>query len=236
MNEPESIDSYRATRNQLEHYFDRTAVDAWSKLTSDAPVSRIRATVRAGRQAMRDTLLGWLPADLDGARLLDAGCGTGLLATEAARRGADVTAVDLSPNLIRLARERVPQRFDRGRIVFHEGDMLDPQLGVFDYVVAMDSVIHYHGEDICDMLAAMAERAHSAVLATFAPKTPLLAAMHASGRLFPRADRAPQIKPISERRLRRLLAREPRLAAWQAGRSQRISRGFYISQALEVRR
>ena len=92
--------SYIARRGELEHYFDRTAVDAWKRLTSDAPVGRMRATVRAGRDAMRDTLLSWLPEDLRGARLLDAGCGTGALAIEAARRGADVLAIDISPTLV----------------------------------------------------------------------------------------------------------------------------------------
>ena len=74
-------------RGQIETYFERTAVQAWARLTSDAPVSGVRAKVRAGRDEMRSTLLGWLPADLTGRRLLDAGCGTGALAVEAARRG-----------------------------------------------------------------------------------------------------------------------------------------------------
>jgi len=87
--------TYEQRRGQLETYFDRTAVDAWSRLTSDAPVGRIRATVRAGRNQMRNVLLDWLPADLSGRRLLDAGCGTGALAIEAARRGAQVIAIDL---------------------------------------------------------------------------------------------------------------------------------------------
>ena len=83
-----TIATYLERRGELETYFDRTAVDAWAKLTSDAPVGRIRATVRAGRDEMRDTLLSWLPQNMSGARLLDAGCGTGALAIEAARRGA----------------------------------------------------------------------------------------------------------------------------------------------------
>lgn len=77
--------TYTDRRQQVEAYFDRTAVDAWARLTSDAPVSGIRATVRAGRDRMRRLLLGWLPEDLAGRRVLDAGCGTGSLAVEAAR-------------------------------------------------------------------------------------------------------------------------------------------------------
>ena len=41
--------AYTRRRGELETYFDRTAVQAWMRLTSDAPVGRIRATVRAGR-------------------------------------------------------------------------------------------------------------------------------------------------------------------------------------------
>ena len=44
---------YEQRRGQLEIYFDRTAVQAWTALTSDAPVGRIRATVRAEDGAER---------------------------------------------------------------------------------------------------------------------------------------------------------------------------------------
>ncbi|MFD0937978.1 magnesium protoporphyrin IX methyltransferase, partial [Methylobacterium trifolii] len=72
--------TYASRRGELTTYFDRTAVEAWARLTTDAPVSKIRATVRAGRDAMRGTLLSWLPEDMTGLRLPDAGCGTGALA------------------------------------------------------------------------------------------------------------------------------------------------------------
>ncbi|MEY3253077.1 MAG: hypothetical protein RL227_2050, partial [Pseudomonadota bacterium] len=75
-----ATDTYTRRRGEIEHYFDRTAADTWARLTSTAPVSRVRATVRAGRDRMRDTLLAWLPADLTGQRVLDAGCGTGSFA------------------------------------------------------------------------------------------------------------------------------------------------------------
>ena len=44
-----SVTTHIERRGELQTYFDRTAVDAWARLTSDAPVGRIRATVRAGR-------------------------------------------------------------------------------------------------------------------------------------------------------------------------------------------
>ena len=230
-----SIATYLERRGELETYFDRTAVDAWAKLTSDAPVGRIRATVRAGRDEMRNTLLSWLPQNMSGARLLDAGCGTGALSIEAARRGARVVAIDLSPTLVSVARERLPS--DLGspqRSNFRSGDMLDPKLGKFDFVVAMDSLIHYRPADTCRIMAGLAERTHDALLMTFAPKTPALAVMHAVGRLFPRGDRAPAIEPVAEQKLRRLLMADEGLECWQIGRSHRVASGFYKSQALEM--
>jgi len=55
--------TYDATRDRVEHYFDRTATKVWERLTSDAPVSRIRETVRKGRDLMRDKLLAALSTD-----------------------------------------------------------------------------------------------------------------------------------------------------------------------------
>jgi len=228
--------TYIARRDELERYFDRTAVEAWTRLTSDAPVSRVRATVRAGRDAMRETIAAWLPDDLRGARVLDAGCGTGALSVALARRGADVLGVDVSPTLVGLANERAPRDLGAGSATFAVGDMLDSALGRFDYVVAMDSFIHYEGADIAGIVSALAERTETAVVFTVAPRTPLLSLMHAVGRLLPRGDRAPSIAPIARRDLERRLASAFAGRDWAIARSARIASGFYISEALEVAR
>jgi len=226
--------TYIARRQQLETYFDRTAVEAWKRLTSDAPVGSIRATVRAGRDTMRSTLLSWLPGDLRGARILDAGCGTGALAIEAARRGADVVAIDISPTLVDLAKQRAPADLGHGRVTFAAGDMLDPALGRFDHVVAMDSLIHYDGKDIANTLALLAKRTSGSIVFTIAPRTPALTVMLAMGRLFPRGDRSPAIAPISQKALERHVRPHAALEGWRFARACRVSRGFYISEALEV--
>ncbi len=224
--------SYAARRGELLQYFDRTAVEAWKRLTSDAPVNSIRATVRAGRDDMRRTLLGWLPEDLTGARILDAGCGTGALSVEAAKRGAHVVAIDLSPTLVALARERLPSTLGTGEIDFHVGDMLDPALGHFDYVVAMDSLIHYRPRDAVRVLEGLAARTSRGILFTFAPRTAALTVMHAAGQLFPRGDRSPAIEPVRPATIVRLIGAG--LPGWGTHRTSRVSRGFYISQALET--
>ena len=226
--------SYDERRSEIETYFDRTAADAWSALTSDAPVSRIRQTVRAGRDEMRATLLSWLPADLAGLRVLDAGCGTGAFSVEAARRGASVVAIDLSPTLVELARERQPADLAPGHIDFRVGDMASVAGDDFDYIIAMDSVIHYDPHHAVEVLARLAANVRRGILFTFAPRTPLLATLHAVGGLFPRGDRAPAIVPIGEKRLYADLAAAPGLEAWTPGRSRRVQSGFYTSQACEL--
>lgn len=217
--------AFDAKRDALETYFDRTARDAWERLTSDAPVSGIRATVRAGRDRMRAIILSWLPADLTGKRLLDAGCGTGALAVEAAQRGAEVVAIDVAAGLIDIARDRVPGGL---HIDWRSGDMLDAALGRFDHIVAMDSLIHYRPTDMADAARRLAARTDGSLIFTFAPQTPALAAMHALGKFFPAGDRAPAIEPVAERLIGDLLHDLRR------GRTERVASGFYTSQALEV--
>jgi len=226
--------TYDERRAELENYFDRTANEAWARLTSNAPVGRIRATVRAGRTRMRELLLDMLPADLRGRRLLDAGCGTGALAVEAAQRGAEVVAIDVAPKLIEIALARRPRDLGPGRVEFRVGDMGDTALGRFDFVVAMDSLIHYVERDVTRTLAGLAARTERAMLFTFAPRTGPLALMHAVGRLFPRGNRAPAIEPVREHRLLAQLAAEGDLRDWHAARTTRVACGFYTSQAVEL--
>jgi magnesium-protoporphyrin O-methyltransferase len=158
-------------------------------------------------------------------RLLDAGCGTGALALEAAARGAEVVAIDLSPQLVTLAAQRAADHPAASRIRFCSGDMLNPELGLFDYAVAMDSIIHYRPEDTFSAIAQLAARCQRAMLFTFAPRTPLLSTALAVGKMLPRGNRSPAIVPQSEADLRK---------KFNIGRSKKISSGFYTSQAMEL--
>lgn len=220
--------TYEATRNRVETYFDRTATRTWERLTSDAPVSGIRATVRAGRDRMRNVILGGLPQDMTGLRVLDAGCGTGALAFEMAERGAVVVGVDISPQLVDIAKKRTPEHLVRN-LSFRAGDMLDDCHGTFDHIVAMDSLIYYSAPDIAAILEGLRPRLLGNMVFTVAPRTPLLMMMWRAGKLFPRSDRSPTMVPHSPDQLAKAL---------NTGNLQdmeRVSSGFYISNALEYR-
>lgn len=222
---PGTETAYGLTRDRVETYFDRTATQTWERLTSHEKVSRIRETVRKGRDRMRALMLSRLPSDLKGARVLDAGCGTGAMAQELALRGAQVTAVDISPQLIDIAKRRLhPALHDQ--IDFHAGDMSDPALGSFDFALAMDSLIYYRDADIGRVIGNLAQRTSQSIVFTVAPRTTLLMAMWHAGKLFPRSDRSPTMVPHDAARL----AKHCPGSLTKIGR---ITSGFYISEALE---
>jgi magnesium-protoporphyrin O-methyltransferase len=144
-----------------------------------------------------------------------------------------VVAIDLSPKLVDLARQRMPESFKHGSLEFRSGDMLDVKLGNFDHVVAMDSIIHYETKDAVAALSRLAERTSTSITFTFAPRTPLLAVMISVGRLLPRTNRAPWLEPMAKEKLLTLMAKDTVLQDWQHSRDERVSSGFYKSQAME---
>jgi SAM-dependent methyltransferase len=70
------------------------------------------------------------------ARVLDAGCGTGRVASELANRGVDVVGVDVSADMIAVARDRRPD------LDWRVGDLVDMRLAKeFDVVVMAGNVM-----------------------------------------------------------------------------------------------
>ena len=82
----------------------------------------------------RPAMLSLLP-DLAGKRVLDAGCGPGAYAERLVALGAEVVAVDVSPKMVALARERLGDTVE-----VHEADLREPLSfladGSVDVVVA----------------------------------------------------------------------------------------------------
>ncbi len=218
---------YSLTRDRVETYFDRTATQTWERLTSHEKVSRIRETVRKGRDQMRALMLSRLPQDLRGARVLDAGCGTGAMAAELAQRGAKVIAVDISPQLIDIAKRRLHPAL-AANVDFQAGDLSDPALGRFDFTLAMDSLIYYRDADIGRVVGSLANRTSQSIVFTVAPRTPFLMAFFTLGKLFPRSDRSPTMVPHNPARL-------ARHCPGTLTRIDRVTSGFYISECLEHR-
>ncbi|MFP4537666.1 MAG: class I SAM-dependent methyltransferase [Dichotomicrobium sp.] len=90
----------------------------------------------------------------DGRRILDVGCGDGVLATMLARRGAQVFGVDASPRMIAAARRRGRVEGAKARFAVARAERLPFASECFDSVVAV-TVLCF----IADPAAALAEMA-----------------------------------------------------------------------------
>ena len=78
----------------------------------------------------------------EGARLLDIGCGTGYVAIELAKRGYDVTAIDIAPAMIEEARTRAKQA--GVTVDWHVGDVSEKlPAGSFDLAYSAIDVMNY---------------------------------------------------------------------------------------------
>jgi 2-polyprenyl-6-hydroxyphenyl methylase/3-demethylubiquinone-9 3-methyltransferase len=82
-------------------------------------------------------------ATLAGARVLDVGCGGGLLAEALARAGAKVTAVDLAPGMIEVARlHALDEKLDIDYRVAAAETVAATERGAFDVVTCMEMLEH----------------------------------------------------------------------------------------------
>jgi 2-polyprenyl-3-methyl-5-hydroxy-6-metoxy-1,4-benzoquinol methylase len=80
-----------------------------------------------------DFVMGLSPAP---ARVLDAGCGTGRVAIELARRGVVVVGVDCDPSMLSTARRLAPS------LTWAESDLAELDLGqLFDVVIMAGNVL-----------------------------------------------------------------------------------------------
>jgi 2-polyprenyl-3-methyl-5-hydroxy-6-metoxy-1,4-benzoquinol methylase len=89
--------------------------------------------------------VGLPPSIVDGARMLDAGCGTGEYARSFTRMGANVVAIDLTPGAIARAQE-----IDKElgfQIDYRQADLLrlPSDLGSFDLIISL-GVLHHTGD------------------------------------------------------------------------------------------
>ena len=220
--------TYLAKRARLENYFNEVSSDAWDKLTSNEPVSFVRQLVREGREKMQAAIIEKLPKDLRGTRILDAGCGTGVLSRMLDEKGAEVVGVDISEKLIEVAKNRSSLNKN---IEYFTGDMKEQSFGNFDYIIAMDSLIHYSIEDVISSIADFSSRANNSVLFTVIPSTFALRTKLRLGKFFPKSERSPEVVPIEWGQLEQLEALKINASLTKI---KRIKSFFYVSEAWEL--
>ncbi|HYG05823.1 MAG TPA: bifunctional 2-polyprenyl-6-hydroxyphenol methylase/3-demethylubiquinol 3-O-methyltransferase UbiG [Stenotrophomonas sp.] len=131
-----------ATREHASANFHQAELDKFAALANrwwdaDGPQKPLHALnpVRLEYVAAR------LP--LAGARVLDVGCGGGLLSEALARQGAQVTAIDLAPELIKVARlHRLESGVEVDYRVQSIEDLAAEAPGSFDAITCMEMLEH----------------------------------------------------------------------------------------------
>ena len=109
--------------------------------------------------------------------------------------------------------------------------MKEHSFGNFDYIIAMDSLIHYSTEDVISSIADFSTRANNSVLFTVIPSTFVLNTKLRLGKFFPKSERSPEVVPIEWGRLEQLEALKINASL---SKIKRIKRFFYVSEAWEL--
>jgi 2-polyprenyl-3-methyl-5-hydroxy-6-metoxy-1,4-benzoquinol methylase len=117
--------------------------DRWNELYRRGELEEIDPEIRLRGERVLDLLRR--PGLLHrGARILEVGCGTGWMGRELCRLG-DLTAIDLSPRAIEIAKSRgLPGEYVAGDFLSHDfGDRS------FDAVLCVETLFYVHDQAAC---------------------------------------------------------------------------------------
>jgi ubiquinone/menaquinone biosynthesis C-methylase UbiE len=132
-----------ASQQHVTDYFESTAA-SWKTVYSD---QRLLPAIYRDRH---NTALGWIEhlALHPSARILEVGCGAGLMTSALARNGHTVDALDSTMAMLRMTRNEAADRGVQGRIRVHSADVhaLPFQGRTFDLVIAIGVIPWLHSE------------------------------------------------------------------------------------------
>eukprot|EP00297_Palpitomonas_bilix_P009904 CAMPEP_0113899734 /NCGR_PEP_ID=MMETSP0780_2-20120614/20231_1 /TAXON_ID=652834 /ORGANISM="Palpitomonas bilix" /LENGTH=281 /DNA_ID=CAMNT_0000892005 /DNA_START=207 /DNA_END=1052 /DNA_ORIENTATION=+ /assembly_acc=CAM_ASM_000599 len=122
------------------------------------PFAGLRAMNEVRVRFLRDTVTHIMPAQtcdnvlpLKGLRVLDVGCGGGLLSEELAKMGADVLGIDAVEESIFAAKQHVSHNAElKEKVVYRcclTNNLLDEQTDAFDIVIASEVIEHVPNRD-----------------------------------------------------------------------------------------
>jgi SAM-dependent methyltransferase len=124
-----------------EDNYSESFGEQWNKFRE---VQLDSKTGRNRSERVWDFETGWTSADLTGKRVLDAGCGAGRFAEIAARRGANLVALDMSSSVEATARTLAECKDRTGRVDVVQASLLEPPFarGSFDFVYSVRVLQH----------------------------------------------------------------------------------------------
>lgn len=129
-------------RDEAAH-FGALAADWWDPKGSSAMLHRLNPVRLAFVREQVDAHFGSASGDLRplaGKRVLDVGCGAGLLCEPLARLGGEVTGVDAAPENIAAASEHAA--VSGLPVDYRAGELAELDIGTFDLVTSMEVIEH----------------------------------------------------------------------------------------------
>jgi ubiquinone/menaquinone biosynthesis C-methylase UbiE len=134
-----------SSQQNVTDYFTSTAA-YWKEVYSD---DRLLPAIYRDRH---DTALGWIQ-ELDlrpNARILEVGCGAGLITVALARNGYTVDALDSTPAMLQMTRNDAADQGVQDRIRIHAADVhaLPFEAHTFDLVIAIGVIPWLHSERV----------------------------------------------------------------------------------------
>ena len=222
----------------VRDYFDKVGFERWQKIYGETDeVNKVQLDIREGHQKTVDKILDWLPENMDGMTVCDAGAGTGSLAIPLAHRGAGVSASDISASMIGEAETRYNQSIAAGAKApavapKFEALGLEECTGEYDVVSCIDVMIHYPDDRVAAMVGHLASLSKKKLIVSFAPKTLAYSILKRIGELFPGPSKATRAYLHDEGEVEEALEK----AGFRVTRRQMTATSFYFSRILECER
>ena len=197
------LNDKQAEKQEVKGYFETTGFDRWNRIYSDSDdVNKVQRNIRIGHQKTVDEVLAWIEesGQFNNVSFCDAGCGVGSLSLPLARMGAGfINASDISEAMTKEAERRARDAgLDMAKLNFAASD-LESLSGSFHTVCCLDVFIHYPQEAAEEMVRHLCSLSEQRLIVSFAPYTPLLAALKGIGQLFPGPSKTTRAYTLKER-------------------------------------
>jgi magnesium-protoporphyrin O-methyltransferase len=216
----------------VQNYFNNTGFDRWRRIYGSGSVNKVQQDIRTGHQQTIDTVLDWLRADGNLAKLTicDAGCGVGSLSIPLAETGAQVSASDISEKMVEEAKGRSKALLGQTDNPIFTVQDLETLTGRYHTVICLDVLIHYPQDKVAEMITYLTSLAESRLILSFAPKTLAYSLLKKIGDFFPGPSKATRAYLHREAEIIKILES----TGWQVQRNAMTKTQFYFSRLLEA--
>ncbi len=220
------------TSERVAQYFETSGFSRWTAIYGDGGIPPIWRVIRDGHDLTLRRVIEWIRDD-DDRTALDAGCGTGVLASRLAGCGYRVDGFDVSAPMVAFAKYITKDRATGIAPQFYVGDIaaLDDKPGAYDLVCCIDVLFHYPYDEVRVMLEKLVRLTSHKFIGSIAISTPFNAFWMAIGtRFFHKRNRMTNLHLLTYDQVEQVLYR----AGFRVTRTHRVKKFFYDSYVFEA--